>query len=500
MENTIILNSGQKIEVLFQDEVSLDIDCALRYIESGEKELDNYVKNNVKPSLDQVVVQAQTDMETQIAQGIIDAAQAASISATDAINTSIVQAKAEVEAYVSVNIMPDLNSAVSSASQSAQDAATSEDAAFESAQTANTYATNAQASANAAQASATSAAQSAQDAEDAAQEAITKSSYGNIGDIKYTTRTDVPNGGAWCDGTEYSKAAFPDLYQMLVDDKLQKTDYTTFAESVSTNGSCGFFALDEDNEKFKVPLLKDVYLKAGDTPSIFGAESLPNITGSLGETGNKVAIGNASGTDLGTSGAFTASDRKSFMGFATGGGGYSSGTVVKINASLSSSTYQDGAKVNPDHVVYKAYVVLYSSAAEASEAQAVEFINALGSKANVDLSNVNPAQSFKDMSVAWGMPDYTTLITGSSKNFIQVQYDSFVCITASDSYSENYCCYVSPDNGNTKYVVGYRMDDVNGNTQTTSFTFLVPKDWYFQCTSEGTPTYYIYKLKGTDNA
>lgn len=490
MENTIILNSGQKIEVLFQDEVSLDIDCALRYIESGEKELDNYVKNNVKPSLDQVVVQAQTDMETQIAQGIIDAAQAASISATDAINTSIAQAKAEVEAYVSVNIMPDLNSAVSSASQSAQDAATSEDAAFESAQTANTYATNAQASANAAQASATSAAQSAQDAEDAAQEAITKSSYGNIGDIKYTTRTDVPNGGAWCDGTEYSKAAFPDLYQMLVDDKLQKTDYTTFAESVSTNGSCGFFALDEDNEKFKVPLLKDVYLKAGDTPSIFGAESLPNITGTIAASNYQVT-GTPSGAfaSVGT----TRNDDGQFSGGAKNSG-------FSFDASRSSSTYQDGAKVNPDHVVYKAYVVLYSSAAEASEAQAVEFINALGSKANVDLSNVNPAQSFKDMSVAWGMPDYTTLITGSSKNFIQVQYNSFVCITASDWYSENYCCYVSPDNGNTKYVVGYRMDDVNGNTQTTSFTFLVPKDWYFQCTSEGTPTYYIYKLKGTDNA
>ena len=48
MDNAIFLTSGQKIEVLFQDEVSLDIDCALRYIKSGEQELDNYIENNLK--------------------------------------------------------------------------------------------------------------------------------------------------------------------------------------------------------------------------------------------------------------------------------------------------------------------------------------------------------------------------------------------------------------------------------------------------------------------
>ena len=37
MENIITLISGQKIEILIQDEVSLDIDCFLRYIESGKR-------------------------------------------------------------------------------------------------------------------------------------------------------------------------------------------------------------------------------------------------------------------------------------------------------------------------------------------------------------------------------------------------------------------------------------------------------------------------------
>lgn len=421
MENTIILNSGQKIEVLFQDEVSLDIDCSLRYIESGKQELDLYVKNNVKPNLDNIVSQAQADMATQIAQGVEDAAQAAAESAADAIVSSIAQAQTEVEEYVSENITPDLESLVTEALQYSQSAASSSSAANLSSSQAAAYATQASSSAASSQTSAQNAVQSALSAEEAAQEAadsaalaIEKSSYGNIGDIKYTTRTDVPNGGAWCDGTEYSKAAFPDLYQMLVDGDLQKTDYTTFAESVSTNGSCGFFALDESAQKFKVPLLKDVYIKSGQTPSMFGAESLPNITGGTITDGRS----NYQNTLIAPYGAFAGSAESGSTGRASLNGGNSNTIEVfsgTFNASRSSSTYQDDAKVNPEHVVYKAYVVLYSSAAEASEAQAAEFINALTDKANTELDNV--ASTGKEFITTQGKPSrdrYVSMPTEAS--------------------------------------------------------------------------------------
>ena len=36
------------------------------------------------------------------------------------------------------------------------------------------------------------------------------------------------------------------------------------------------------------------------------------------------------------------------------------------NASKISSTYQDGAKVNPDHVCYRAYIVLFTDEKELS--------------------------------------------------------------------------------------------------------------------------------------
>ena len=291
------------------------------------------------------------------------------------------------------------------AAASAAEALNSQNAASLSESAAQTSASQASASANEAAAS----------AEEASQYAIS-ASFGNIGDICPTTSTVVPNGGAWCDGAEYTKTAFPDLYQMLVDGKLQKTDYATFDSSVSANGSCGFFALDTTSEKFKVPLLKDVYIKAGDTPSMFGAESLPDIT--------LKTIGN------GDSATMWHRNYDFNSGLARGDGdstGYSASTVQNVKISnWGNEKYQDGSKVNPDHVVYRYYVVLYSSAAEASEAQAAEFINGLTNKADVDLSNVAPAQSFKDMSVGWGVPDYDRAVSLTPNASFVAPFDGFV--------------------------------------------------------------------------
>ena len=253
-----------------------------------------------------------------------------------------------------------------------------------------------------------------------------KASFGNIGDVKYTVSTVVPNGGAWCDGAEYTQAQFPDVYQMLVDGKLSSTDYSIFNNSVSTNGYCALFALDSSAQKFKVPLLKDVYLKAGQAPSMFGTESLPNIkgewcskaAGGTDPTGAIYGIGNK----LGGSNDNVAPNYEKF-GF---------------DASRSSSTYKDEAKVNPDHVVYRAYVVLYASAAGASEVQAAEFIQGLSGKANVGLDNVTPSQSFKEQSVGWGMPDYSARYTLTlTKTPQRVSQKSYIILEEAHSYIGN---------------------------------------------------------------
>lgn len=202
-----------------------------------------------------------------------------------------------------------------------------------------------------------------------------------IGSIGYTLRTEVPEGGAWCDGAEYTQAMFPDVYQMLVDGKISSVDYSTFDSSVSTNGSCGLFGLDTATTSFKVPLLKDVYLKAGQAPSMFGAESLPNIRGEFRGTnawnGDRPVIQTGALYSKGNLSRVNGSQQSGYNTYS-----------LNFDASRSSSTYQDSAK----DVTYRAYVVLYASAAEASVAQAAEFMTAVGNlntaKANTDLSNV----------------------------------------------------------------------------------------------------------------
>ena len=358
------------------------------YVDSAKVEIDN-TKNTAINTINSTVTQAKADInsavstaESNISTIVSDAEGSITNIAVTEANKVIANAAQEatdiatanVNNYVDGTVKPSLQTYVDQAQADANSAATSMEQAALSATAASNYASNASADADNAAESAGLAAESAAaaatsetnakasetnvEATKAEVEAIAKlASFGNIGDIKYTSRTDVPNGGAWCDGALYTKAQFPDVYQMLVDGKLQSTTVSEFDSSVSANGSCGFFGLDTANERFKVPMLKDVYLKAGQVPSMFGAESLPNIIGGLNNTAyvnGSIAKGAFSTIATGGHLAGTTS--------ATDAGGWH----VKFSASNSSSVYQDGAKVNPDHVVYRAYVVLYSSAAESS--------------------------------------------------------------------------------------------------------------------------------------
>lgn len=185
---------------------------------------------------------------------------------------------------------------------------------------------------------------------------------GCIGDIKYTSRIgEVPMGGLWTDGSTHNSDKYPNLWNLLIQNKLHVLPIDRYNEQIELNGVCGYFGLDINNKTFRVPLLEDVYIKVGGEDALpeFNAESLPNILGSI------TGISETFNTGGSANGCFTRETGHSIGGTPASADSSNSGKVY-FNASLSSSTYQDGAKVNPNNICYRAYVIVYNGIEEVS--------------------------------------------------------------------------------------------------------------------------------------
>lgn len=157
----------------------------------------------------------------------------------------------------------------------------------------------------------------------------------------------VPDGALPIDGTEYTKALFPKFYtNFLVAGLLNTCTYDEYASDITTYGQCGKFALDTENEKFKVPTIKD---------GSYLTQALSNT-----ELG-KVATGS----------------------YVTGG----VKSEVTFDASRSSSTYQNNAKVQGDNVRVRYFVQVANGQINQSDMDWSAFTSALQGKLNKDHSN-----------------------------------------------------------------------------------------------------------------
>lgn len=140
----------------------------------------------------------------------------------------------------------------------------------------------------------------------------------------------------------------------------------------------------------------------------FGAESLPNITGSFGNMVDYDSTAKYSG----------AFERFAKHSHSVGPGGQVQAYNSNFDASLSSSTYQDGASVQPDHhVVYAYYKVGNTIVADESIdlgnvlTQLAAVKTQLAGKADKDLSNIIPSQEFLDSVASGASADVSAAIT-----------------------------------------------------------------------------------------
>lgn len=169
-----------------------------------------------------------------------------------------------------------------------------------------------------------------------------------------------------------------------------------YDEDLSSKGQCGRFVIEDDY--VRIPTITR-YIGATVTLSEFGQafnESLPNITGTfLG--------GDSEHWGQKATGAFEDTEIAEVK--------WSGGQSLllqgkKLNASHSSSTYQDGAKVNVEHVKYPYYMVISTEGKTTPISVDINKVyEDINLKANKDLSDVT--QIGKETVVGWGMPDYT---------------------------------------------------------------------------------------------
>lgn len=198
----------------------------------------------------------------------------------------------------------------------------------------------------------------------------------------------------------------------------------------------------------------------------FGAESLPNITGATSLI--------TSVNDMFDYGAFykdSVNKKAGIYGQARG-----TDSVNAFDASRSSSTYQDGASVQPDHhVVYAYYKVGNTIVADESIdlgnvlTQLAALQTQLAGKADKDLSNTNPSQEFLDSVASGASADVSAAITINATSYTAPAPGIIVNNNTRADHAKNWFKV------NNVQIYNFSMTGSYANGTMTSFSFPVNK-------------------------
>lgn len=210
------------------------------------------------------------------------------------------------------------------------------------------------------------------------------------------------------DGKTLSRAGTYEAFCNKVVSEVQAGNWFACSEDeynsdISTYGQCGKFVV--SNDYIRIPTITR-FIGATITLSEIGKtykERLPNIKGTFGN--------DPWGKNL--TGAFysDSTDSPQYEGKPA------TGRIISFNASRSSSTYQDNAKVQPDHTKYPYYMVISTEGqTENVEININKVYEDLNLKANTNLSNLTAEG--KSLASGLGMPSdrYIDLTLGASKS------------------------------------------------------------------------------------
>ena len=300
-KNVILDISTQRraeLEVLFQEEVQLDINVPLFYIKSGEEDINNYVERTAKPAIDAYVEEKNGALEQAARDGVeaIGEAQEEAKSGLEVYVDGTV--KPVIDTYAETAVKPELQSFADELKEAFDTNATEKTAAVNAlAEQASASASSAASSSSAAQTAASAAAENAAAASSSADtaeiwavgsieeqpagsakywaEKISPENLLPVGMILAWPGTKAPSGWLNCDGSVVSRTTYADLFSVIG---------TTFGAG-------------DGSTTFKLPDYRGDFLRGylSGTSSAIGtrqAEGLPNISGYIsyllmGEDGQK---------------------------------------------------------------------------------------------------------------------------------------------------------------------------------------------------------------------
>lgn len=211
-----------------------------------------------------------------------------------------------------------------------------------------------------------------------------------IGQIISVNANDsyVPDGTLPCDGAEYSREQFPDLWDnYLINGLLNTVSIAEWLEEVGPDkGNCTKFGIDIYSETFRVPLINKVLTDIADTVDVIG---------------NGKAIGLTDGTSEGALCGVNASS----IGYKATSYGKTvpytdSGAAIKNNNAIALTSDARASGIIADTTNVKTYselryfVVVANGQTNQSLMDWSAWASSLQSKANADLSNcTNPIVS-----------------------------------------------------------------------------------------------------------
>ncbi len=196
----------------------------------------------------------------------------------------------------------------------------------------------------------------------------------------------VPDGALPCDGAEYTKAQFKDLWDNYLTGAtplLNTCSYSQYQSDIDTYGQCPKFAVDTVNGKFKVQKIKDgSVIQQALSDSELGKsynDGLPNITGTFASADATSSTGNLSGAMYKT-GAWASKTSRADYGEAMN-------VAAAFNASRSSSIYGNSDTVQPNAVALRYFVQVANGQINQSMMDWSAWASGLQGKLNADHSN-----------------------------------------------------------------------------------------------------------------